>query len=150
MKITELEDPSAPEIDVLIDLLHQQMIDIGSKKTKQGIQSSIQNALKPDSRARFFIAFEEELPVGMAFINVCSGIESEGDYVWLNELQVNASSRRQGFGTQIIQHIVEWSKANKCEHIICAASKLNQASRQLFQANGFSGSDMTLLERSLA
>lgn len=146
MKIIEITKSSDKNIDTLVELLHQQMIVIGSEKTKEVICASVENALKKESRATFFVVFKNSDPIGMAFINVCSGIESEGDYIWLNEIHVKEEYRKQGTGTRLIEHIIRWAKDNNCRNILGVASLKNEASQNFFLSNGFKVSGMKWLD----
>ena len=141
MHIEEISSTSAGDLDAVIELLHRQMTDIGSSKPKERIRKAVQNALQPGSRARFFVLYRQSVPVGLAFLNVCSGIESEGDYVWLNEIQIDPIFRKQGYGKYLLNHIVQWAQKNRCKHVFSVTAPKNTASQTLFQSMGFQAAE---------
>ena len=149
MNVIEITDSSDRHIGILKDLLHQQMIDIGSEKTGEVIESAIKNALKQGSRARFLLARLNSEAVGMVFLNVCSGIESEGDYVWLNEIQIKKEYRKQGIGRKLLDYVVNWAKANNYKCILGVTDPENKASQHLFRSGGFGVSDIRWLNLEL-
>lgn len=145
MKIIEIKDPSNEHLEALKGLLHQQMIDIGSEKKIETLDTAINNALKKESRARFFIGFQDTVPVGLAFLNICSGIESEGDYIWLNEIQVRKEYRGLEIGKQLLKFIQTWAKKNNYKNILGVTSFENSVSQKLFSSQGFDVSEMVWL-----
>lgn len=147
MDIIEINSHNAKEIDVLVDLMHQQMIDINSEKDRASIKSAINNALKPESRAVFFLAKQNENPIGIAFINVCSGIESGGDYIWINEIQILPQYRGKGFGTELLNHVVNWSKSKNMKSILSMAGVKNNVSLSLFKPAGFEIEDVKWIQK---
>jgi GNAT superfamily N-acetyltransferase len=147
MDIVEINKHNTKEVEVLIDLMHQQMLDINSEKDRSSIASAIRNALKPDSRAIFFLAKQNEIPIGAAFINICSGIESGGDYVWINEIQIIPEFRGKGFGSRLLRHILEWSKSNNMKAMLSIAGIKNTVSQSLFKSAGFAVEDIKWMKK---
>ncbi len=147
MDIIEISSHNIKEIDVLVDLMHQQMIDINSKKDRASIKSAINNALKPESRAVFFLAKQNENPIGVAFINICSGIESGGDYIWINEIQILPQYIGKGFGTELLKHVVNWSKSKSIKSILSMSGVKNKVSQSMFASAGFEIGDVKWIEK---
>ena len=146
MKIIEINSRNAKEIDSLTEVLHQQMLNINSEKDKASVKAAIDNALKPESRAIFFLVKLNDTPIGAAFINICSGIESGGDYIWINELQILPQYRGKGFGTELLNYIVNWSKNKNIKSIISVAGRKNKVSQSLFTSAGFEIEDIKWLK----
>ena len=147
MDIIEISSHNTKEMDVLADLMHQQMIDINCEKDRASIASAINNALKPESRAVFLLAKQNGVPVGMVFINICSGIESGGDYIWINEIQILPKYRGKGFGTELLNHVVNWSKSKNIKYISSITGVKNNVSQSLFKSAGFKIEDMKWIEK---
>lgn len=146
MELTEITEYNA-EIDVLIEVLYQQMLDINAEKDRSSIESAIKNALKPESRAMFFLAKDNNIPIGLAFINICSGIESGGDYVWINEIQIIPQFRGKGFGSDLLRCIMQWSKNNNMKAILCVADIKNSVSQSFFKSAGFTVEDIKWMKK---
>jgi GNAT superfamily N-acetyltransferase len=83
---------SIPRLDALFELLQAEL--------RVEVRSSLAHALQPGSRAKLVVLSEARTgePAGFAFFNVGSGLESGGDYIWLNEIHVSESFRGQGGG----------------------------------------------------
>ncbi len=134
----------------LLNLLESQMLDIGALKSLEKIKASVKNALKPESRAKFFILYEmDQKPIGLIFFNICSGIESGGDYIWLNEIQILRPYRRKEFGKYFLQFLINWAKANEIKYISTMTSHQNIPSQNLFKSHGFDISNFKWMDLSL-
>jgi len=138
MKIIEINNLSTKYLKDLAGLLYQQMHDINSENDLLQIEITIKNALKPESRALFFLARKDQISLGMVFINICSGIESGGDYIWINEIQISPEFRSQGIGKKLLNHVLKWSGRNNMKTVLCVADMNNTVSQSLFQSAGFS------------
>ena len=149
MKIIEINNLDTEEIQILTDLLYQQMLDINSKSSRSAIESSIHNALKPESRALFFLAKEDEIPVGVVFVNICSGIESGGDYVWINEIQISPDYRRKGIGKRLLKHVLDWSRRNKMKTVLGVTGLINYSSQALFKSENFDIEDTKWMNKKI-
>jgi GNAT superfamily N-acetyltransferase len=142
MKIIEINNSETNEINSLVGLLSQQMSDINSARSLKSIEIAIQNALKPESRAWFFLAKQHEIPIGVAFVNICSGIDSGGDYVWINEIQIAPAFRGQRFGKQLLNHVLKWSKENNMKTELGVTDTKNYVSQALFNSADFTIEDI--------
>ncbi len=149
MEIIQISNSDTPYFELLVEALSQQMKDIGSNKSRSAIESAIQNALKPDSRAIFFLAKQDNVPIGTVFMNVCSGIESGGDYVWINEIQISPNYRGKGYGKELLNHVFEWSKMNSIKTMLSISGTNNTASQALFKSENFILDNIKWMERIL-
>ena len=147
MEVLEISKNSIQDVDLLIELMHQQMQDINSEKDRTSTESAVRNALKPESRAVFFFAKLDESPIGVAFVNIGSGIESGGDYLWINEIQISPQYRGKGFGSKLLNHILQWSQKNCMKSILCVADVSNIASQSLFRSEGFEVEDIKWIKK---
>ena len=150
MRIIEITDSGTTDFRILIDLLHQQMIDIGSENSRSMIESAVRNALKPESRAVFFLAKKNGLPVGVVFANICSGIESGGDYIWINEIQISPDFRGLGIGKELLNHVLKWARRNDIKTVIGVAEADNHASRALFSSAGFVIDEINWMKKNIS
>ena len=149
MHIIRIDNPDSAELPLLINLMQQQMRDIGSQKSPCAIQSAIVNALKAESRACFFLAKEHDIAVAAIFLNLCSGIESVGDYIWINEIQVAPAYRGKGVAALMLNHLTSWAEENDIRAIYGMTDINNQASQALFKAKQFSITNSKWLSRKL-
>lgn len=147
MTILEIINYNDPNTSLLINLLYQQMIDINAKKNRSDIDNAIKNALKPESRAQFFLLKENDNPIGVSFVNVGSSIESGGDYLWINEIQIAPSFRGKGYGSKLLSFIKEWADRKEMKAILCVTAMKNEASQGMFRSAGFSIDDVKWVEK---
>ena len=149
MKILEITDANTEDFYPLVDLLYQQMVDIGSEHSCLSIESAIKNALKPESRALFFLAKKDTIPTGVVFANICSGTESGGDYIWINEIQIPPDYRGKGIGKKLLNHVLQWSKRNNMKTVLGVTGIGNSASRALFKSENFTINDIKWMEKNI-
>ena len=149
MEISKIESLDTSDLGKLVDVFSQQMSDIGSNKKRSEIEIAIKNALKPESRAIFFLVKQEGVPIGVVFANICSGIESGGDYVWINEIQILPNQRGKGYGKELLQHLLEWSKANDIKTVLGVAGASNIGSQAMFMSEDFIIDDIKWISRDL-
>jgi len=135
MEIIKIDSSDTNDYSMLLDMLSQQMNDIGSHKS--------------DSRAICFLAKQDNVPIGMVFMNVCSGIESGGDYVWINEIRILPDQRGKGYGKELLNHVLEWSKMNDIQTVLGVTGISNNASQALFESENFIIDDIKWMVRNL-
>jgi len=150
INIVEIRKENLEErISDVMTMILEQMEFIGEEVNKYKIHNSLKNALKDESRARLFISYIDNELVGMCFLNICSGLASGGDYIWINEINIREKFRGQGYGSIFIKYIKEWAQSNGCKYIAAMASKQNDISKRLFNKNGFNDSEIVWLDTNI-
>jgi GNAT superfamily N-acetyltransferase len=129
----------------LTSLLLEQMKAIGSPKADKDVKLAVENALKPGSSARFFVCYDDDQAVGCCLLNIGSGIEASGDYIWINEIHVRKNRRRQGIGKTLLKHVLKWANVKGYKYIASVTFPSNRAAKELFTQQGFDESDMVWL-----
>ena len=92
-------------IDNLISIILLQMTSIGSKKDYEQIKYAVENALSNSNRSVFFLYLQDNIIKAFAFGNICAGLESGADYLWINELFVSEEIRHNNIASQILSFI---------------------------------------------
>lgn len=148
--VESLSGLDSDSIDTLVDLISKQMAVIGGNTNLRRIRKSLENSLKPGSRCRFFLWYPQEgKPGAFSFANICSGLESSGDYLWANELYVGKEYRRQKVASEILSFMENWSRKNNIEHIACSTGLMNEPARYLFEKNAFELSETIWVDKIL-
>jgi len=141
-------------IDPVISLMREQMAAIGRQQSHDEIRTAMENALKPGSRAHLFVAYDdvEDLsqPVALCFANICSGIESGGDYLWINEIHTREDRRGERVGELLFGFIFEWARNHGCRYALGVTSKNNESAQRLCARQGFEESEVIWLNKPLA
>ena len=126
---------SIPRLDALLELLRAQLPDTD-------VRTSLARVLQPGSPAKLLVLSEGDgaEPVGFAFFNVGAGLESGGDYLWLNEIHV--SERMMDF-------LADWARRSRIQAIygICAVS--NHGAQSFYRRLGFATEQACWLSKSL-
>lgn len=126
-----------PDIVRVLELVKQQLTFIGYAPTTENVREVIDNAMKESSRAVLWVAYDGRNAVGIAFGNVCCGLESGGDYFWLNELFVAEDSRRQGVGFLLLEAVQDWAKDRGCTYLAMVTHPKNERAQELYASDGF-------------
>ncbi|HPE93346.1 MAG TPA: GNAT family N-acetyltransferase [Sphaerochaeta sp.] len=138
-----------PDIEGVHNLVKQQLTFIGYTPTYQDVASVLANAMKEESRAVLWVAYQQERAVGMAFGNVCCGLESGGDYLWLNELYVAEEARIHGLGTKLLTEAQRWAKEMGCTYLAMVTHPRNERAQHLYAGEGFELESLVWVDKYL-
>jgi GNAT superfamily N-acetyltransferase len=135
---------SIPRLDALLELLRAQLPD-------SDVRASLARVLLPGSPAKLLVLSEGDCaePVGFAFFNVGSGLESGGDYLWLNEIHVSAQHRGQGGGRKMMDFLADWARRNRIRAIYGICAESNHGAQSFYRRLGFATEQAYWLSRSL-
>ncbi len=143
-KKDELTDP-----EKLYSLIHEQMHAIGSDRDYSHIKQAVEHALNGASNSVFFLYHIDNGPAAFAFGNICSGLETGADYLWINELFVENKFRRQNIASALLSYIEEWSKQRKIKYIACITGENNTQAQSLYAKNGYELSSGVWVDKSI-
>lgn len=131
-------DENILDLEGLIPLVQQQMSFIGYSQSRDEVASEIRNSMKEGSRSVFFVVYEEDdIAIGFVYGNICCGLETGGDYFWLNELYVSVEHRKHGLGAELLEYVQTWSKAQGCAYLALVTHPTNKKAQALYQDLGF-------------
>jgi len=130
-------------------LVKHQLTFIGYEPDQHDIEAVLLNAMKPESRAVLWVAYLQDKAVGIAFGNVCCGLESGGDYLWLNELYVAEEARAHGLGTHLLAEVQRWAKESGCTYLAMVTHPRNERAQNLYKAEGFELESLVWVDKYL-
>ncbi len=131
-------------------LFQKQMKSIGTPKSLAYIERAAANMFQERSQTVVFIGYENEnVPVAFAFGNIGVGLQSGGDYFWLNELYVDVDCRRNGYATVLLAYVENWLKEKGIRYMACVTGSQNTAAQRLYQKNGFETEALVWVEKNL-
>ncbi len=134
----------------LITLIQKQMKVIGGDANCDRLLMALENSLKPESRVKIFILEMPDNSIGgFAFCNICSGLETGADYLWLNEIFIDLPFRRKGLAEYLLQYIESWCKKNKIKSILFITDKTNQPAQMLYKKLDFNLKKVIWVEKDL-
>lgn len=59
------------------------------------------------------------------------------DEVHLLNIAIHAAFRQQGYGEQLLEHVLEFAVEHQCQFVTLEVRKSNQAARSLYERSGF-------------
>ncbi len=134
--ITKFEEIES--LGKVISLIQKQMIVIGGFSDTDHIKNALKNALKPKSRSFLFLWYSNaDIPGAFVFSNICAGLETGSDYLWINELFVDNEFRKKDIATAMIQFIENWAKEKQIKYIACTTGLTNKPAQNFYIKNGF-------------
>jgi GNAT superfamily N-acetyltransferase len=138
------------DVERVITLVQQQMSFIGYHQSRDEVASEIRNSMKEQSRAAFFVAYEEDdTAIGFAYGNICCGLETKGDYFWLNELFVSKECRNQGLGAELLEYVQAWSKQQGCTYLAMVTHPTNAKAQALYRDMGLELESLVWVDKYL-
>lgn len=139
-----------PSEDQLLKMMGDQMSHIGSSADIERLKSALKNALKAESRVRLFLSISEDEELqGFAFANICSGLESGADYLWINELHIDKEFRQKGVAEELLEFIEKWAVEKNMPYMACITSSLNAPAQTLYKKKGFSISETLWVDKTM-
>ena len=137
------------DIEGVRNLVKRQLTFIGYEPDQHDIETVLSNAMKLESRAVLWVAYLQDKAVGIAFGNVCCGLESGGDYLWLNELYVAEEVRAHGLGTHLLTEVQRWAKESGCTYVAMVTHPRNERAQNLYKAEGFELESLVWVDKYL-
>lgn len=137
-------------LDKVVELIKKQMLYIGASADEMRIKDSLENALQENKRAVLFISISEEDDYqSFAFGNVSSGLESGGDYLWINELFVDTKFRRLNLASNMLSFIESWCADNAVKYIACSTGEDNTSAQALYIKNAYQVEKTIWVDKSI-
>ena len=143
-------DENILSFEQVVTLVQKQMSFIGYRQSRDDVAVEIRNSMKAESRSVFFIAYEEDvIAIGFAYGNICCGLETKGDYFWLNELYVSKDCRNQGLGSELLEYAQTWSKQQGCVYIALVTHPNNPEAQAFYQSQGMELEELVWVDKYL-
>ncbi len=76
-------------------------------------------------------------PVGVILANFEWSLKFAGPALWIEELYVTPSARRQGLGRILVEHLLDWAEVNGIKGIDLEAYQGNTPASILYRSLGF-------------
>lgn len=138
MKIYKVEKPGTKEeIKEIAQLMMEQMEQLSDAPAIEALEQTVELALKPECASEFFIAEKSGNMVGCAFLNKGVALDKGGYYIWLNELYVRKSERKQGIARKILMRVLQWAESEGLKGIELETGMNNEATKRLYNSLGF-------------
>lgn len=134
----------------VITLVQHQLSFIGYSHSREEVVSELRNSMKQESRAALFVAYEDDdSAIGFAYGNICCGLETKGDYFWVNELYIDVECRNQGLGSTLLEYVQAWAKEMGCAYLAMVTHPTNQNAQALYCNLGFELESLVWIDKYL-
>lgn len=140
----QIEDPKS-----LIQMINAQMTAIEAKRHHKDLDDVLRKVLREGTRTVLFVMEDDSGPLGFSFCNICSGLESGGDYLWINEIFIQPPFRGKGLASILLGHMADWAKQAEMNFMSCVTDKTNAASQQLFKGQGFDLDPLIWMDKTI-
>lgn len=129
--------PSQNDVSLTVDLLKQQFEEHQIEISIFQLTATVE-AMLADPRLGFFLlARLGTHVVGVACVSYCWTLEHGGKSAWLDELYVLPEYRSLGFGSALIDAIVQEATAQGCSAIDLEVDIEHRQAERLYQRYGF-------------
>jgi GNAT superfamily N-acetyltransferase len=140
-----IELAATVDIDAMADLLYELFTlesDFKPERVKQ--LAALRWILDHPAHGRLFVAREGDQVVGMANALVSISTAEGGPVVILEDVILAASHRSNGFGRQLVEHVLRWAASEGMPRVTLLADKDNAAALAFYKRLGFEESAMVV------
>ncbi|MFK7909489.1 MAG: GNAT family N-acetyltransferase [Akkermansiaceae bacterium] len=103
--------------------------------------------LEQPKRGRIFVLRSESRIFGMANLLFTISTAMGGMVIVLEDFIIHPDYRGQGFGSLMIEHVVDFAEKKGFKRITLLADKLGESSQNFFKAKGFNFAHMVPMRR---
>ncbi len=136
------------ELTELLTVLFEEGQDFTPDQSKQ--RHGLRLILEQPNRGRIFVARNDHKILGM--VNLLFSISTaEGGFVlMLEDLVIHPEHRGQGFGTRLLEYVIEFARRKDFKRITLLTDKISAEAQRFFKRHGFNYSQMIPMRLNLA
>ncbi|WHZ03856.1 GNAT family N-acetyltransferase [Neobacillus sp. YX16] len=124
------------ELDSLTELFDSYRVFYKQESNFEGAKSFLKERILNEDSV-IFIAYDEDYPVGFVQLYpTFSSVSMKRSWV-LNDLYVNASARKKGFGEKLIQKSIEFAEETGAKGLSLETGQENVTAQRLYEKIGF-------------
>lgn len=124
------------ELDSLTELFDSYRVFYQQESDIEGAKSFLKERLINEDSV-IFIAYDESKPAGFVQLYpTFSSVSMKRSWV-LNDLYVNASARKKGFGEKLIQSAIEFAEETGAKGLSLETGQENVTAQRLYEKIGF-------------
>jgi GNAT superfamily N-acetyltransferase len=145
-----IEPATIADLDQLADLLgilFSQEAELTPDWDKQlrGLQAIVTSP----AVGQIFVARDGGLVLGMVSLLRTISTAEGGPVCWLEDMVVRPDARAAGIGSRLLQHAIDYARANGFKRITLLTDGDNDGARRFYQRHGFQPSAMATLRLTL-
>lgn len=149
-KMARVESASIEDLPELIDLvmsLFEIEEDFEPNREKQ--RHGLKLILEQPNRGRIFVVRSEHKLIGMVNLLFTISTAEGGFVILMEDVIILPEHRGQGYGSQLLQHVIDFAHQKDFKRITLLTDKMNEESQRFFQRHGFHHSHMIPMRRIL-
>ncbi len=138
-----IEPATLEDLPQLVDLtieLFSMEADFVPDRERQ--ERGLQAILEQPSRGRIFIVRTDYEIIGMVNVLFTISTAMGGFVILMEDVIVHPDFRRQGYGTQLVEYVVDFAKRKDFKRITLLTDKISAESQRFFQKLDFHHSHM--------
>jgi GNAT superfamily N-acetyltransferase len=133
-------------IDLTMDLFAMEA-DFDPDRSRQ--ERGLQAILEQPNRGRIFVARTDYEIIGMVNVLFTISTAMGGFVILLEDVIVHPDFRRQGYGTRLVNYVVDFAKRKDFKRITLLTDKISEESQRFFEGLHFSHSHMIPMRMNL-
>lgn len=138
-----IETPNASDSAALARMFKEDMDDLGIRLTNDELvefaESLVAETTRGDPEFQCWVARLEEggEAVGVILANLHYSLKFAGKALWIEELYVTPSARRNGLGRMLVDALLDWAEENEIKGVDLEAYQGNTPASILYRSMGF-------------
>ena len=139
-----IDEASHSDIPILCDLLailftQEQEFKPDAVRQRTALGLLVGNP----QRGRVFVLRDGERLLGMVSVQILISTACGGDVLFLEDLVVRPDCRNRGYGSALIDHVIDFARRGGYRRITLLADTVNTDALRFYYRHGFFVSDMT-------
>lgn len=126
--------------ELVMDLFSMSAGDFKPDRALQ--ERGLRLILEQPNRGRIVVIRNEDKIFGMVNMLFTISTARGGFVILMEDVVIHPHHRGQGYGTMLVNHVIEFAKMKKFLRITLLTDKISAESQQFFQKQGFSYSNM--------
>ena len=127
MELMELQDDFAPD--------------------REAQERGLRLILEDPSRGRIFVVRNDDRIIGMVNLLFTISTAVGGFVILMEDLVIHPEHRDQGYGTMLVEHVLEFARQKSFKRITLLTDKLSSNSQGFFKRHGFEFSHLIPMRR---
>lgn len=143
-----VEPATIEDLSALTELVMELFASQGDFTPDRAVQErGLQLILEQPNRGRIFVLRNDHRIFGMVNLLFTISTARGGFVILMEDVVVHPDHRGQGFGTMLLEYVVEFARQKNFKRITLLTDKLSQESQDFFQKHGFEYSNMIPMRR---
>ncbi|MEO0417201.1 MAG: GNAT family N-acetyltransferase [Verrucomicrobiota bacterium] len=141
--MARIEPATLEDLPKLVDLTMELFAieeDFDPNRRRQ--EAGIKAILEQPSRGRIFVVRTDYEILGMVNCLFTISTAMGGFVVLLEDVIIHPDFRRNGYGSQLLEHVIDFAKRKDFKRITLLTDKISEESQRFFNRHGFDMSHM--------